>query len=221
MLAELPLGEFYEQRYGAPLVNFSARSLNDRLENDIGNPLLTGKRLEEIADANRLTVVSEPSPMQSPKEASYNVFEASLADHPLRRANVLWRGEVSTSNNCPMRNAYTLFVTPSNQDFNEADWHQLTSSLGCQDISGAIDLGNLQAQETLFAGRVVYLSDALQTPLHCKVDGGNTAVEDAWVLSRMMDNYEEDIGDGLAARALSPPRHRKVLAKMRAYLIQL
>ena len=48
LLAELPLGEFYEQRYGAPLVNFSTRSLTDRLERDIANPLLTGKNFEEI-----------------------------------------------------------------------------------------------------------------------------------------------------------------------------
>ncbi len=224
LLAELPLGEFYEQRYGAPLVNFSARSLNDRLENDIGNPLLTDKRLEEIEDANRLTVVSGPSPMQSPKEASYNVFEASLADHPLRRANVLWRGKGQYIEQLSdAERVHFRFVTPSNQDFNEADWHpSLHQALDAKTLAGGIDLGNLQAQETLFAGRVVYLSDALQTPLHCKVDGGNAAVEDAWVLSRMMDNYEEDIGDGLAAyERFRRPRHRKVLAQMRAHLIRL
>ena len=69
---------------------------------------------------------------------------------------------------------------------------------------------------TLFAGRVAYLSDALSMPLASKVDAGNTAMEDAWVLSRMMENYEEDIGDGLAAyERFRRPRHRKVLVNMR------
>ena len=137
LLAELPLGEFYEQQYGAPLVNFSARSLNDRLENDIGNPLLTGKRLEEIEDANRLTVVSGPSPMQSPNEASYNVFEASLAYHPLRRANALARqGSVHrTAVRCGTR---TLSIRdPIESGFQRSRLaSQFTSSLGCRDISG-------------------------------------------------------------------------------------
>jgi 2-polyprenyl-6-methoxyphenol hydroxylase-like FAD-dependent oxidoreductase len=47
-------------------------------------------------------------------------------------------------------------------------------------------------------------------------------MEDAWVLSRMMENYEEDIGDGLAAyERFRRPRHRKVLAQMRDHLIRL
>ena len=36
------------------------------------------------------------------------------------------------------------------------------------------------------------------------------------MLSRMMENYEEDIGDGLAAyERFRRPRHRKVLVNMR------
>ena len=59
-------------------------------------------------------------------------------------------------------------------------------------------------------------------PLASKVDAGNTAMEDAWVLSRMMENYEEDIGDGLAAyERFRRPRHRKVLVNMQDHLLKL
>ena len=224
LLAELPLGEFYEQRYGAPLVNFSARSLTERLEKEIAKPLLTDRSLEEIEQSNRLTIVSVPGYPEPPQQTPVTVFEASLPDHPLRRANVLWRGkgqyieQLSDSDLVHFR-----FVTPSNQAFDEADWHpSLHEALDAKTHAGGIDLGSFQAKDTLFAGRVAYLSDALHSSLHCKVDGGNTAMEDAWVLSRMMENYEEDIGDGLAAyERFRRPRHRKVLAQMRDHLIRL
>ena len=65
LLAELPLGEFYAQRYGAPLVNFSTQSLTNRLERDIANPLQASKRLEEIEHSYELTIVSAPQGPQN------------------------------------------------------------------------------------------------------------------------------------------------------------
>ena len=41
------------------------------------------------------------------------------------------------------------------------------------------------------------------------------------MLSRMMENYEEDIGDGLAAfERFRRPRHRRVASHMRDYLFR-
>ena len=224
LLAELPLGEFYEQRYAAPLVNFSTRSLINRLENDIANPLLASQSLEAIEQDNELTIVCVPRSAESPQGTPYTVFEASLPDHPLRRANVLWRGKGQYIEQLSdTERVHFRFVTPSDQAFDEADWHpSLHQALDAKIHAGGIDLGSFQAKNTLFAGRVAYTSDALQIPLHCKVDGGNTAMEDAWVLSRMMENYEEDIGDGLAAyERFRRPRHRKSLAQMYAHLTRL
>ena len=224
LLAELPLGEFYEQRYGAPLVNFSARSLRDRLSHEITSPLLAGKRLEEIEQDHRLTIVAEPARAEPLHQPLYTVFEASLPDHPLRRANVLWRGKGQYIEQLSdTERVHFRFVTPSNRAFNEADWHpSLHEALDAKTDAGGIDLGSFQAKDTLFAGRVAYLSDTLYAPLYCKVDGGNTAIEDAWVLSRMMENYEEDIGDGLAAyERFRRPRHRKMLAQMHTHLVRL
>lgn len=224
LLAELPLGEFYERRYGAPLVNFGTRSLINRLENDIANPLLASQSLEAIEQDNELTIVCAPRSAESPQGAPYTVFEASLPDHPLRRANVLWRGKGQYIEQLSdTERVHFRFVTPSDLAFDEADWHpSLHQALDAKTHAGGIDLGSFQAKNTLFAGRVAYTSDALQIPLHCKVDGGNTAMEDAWVLSRMMENYEEDIGDGLAAyERFRRPRHRKSLAQMYAHLTRL
>ncbi len=224
LLAELPLGEFYAQRYGAPLVNFSTQSLTNRLERDIANPLQASKRLEEIEHSYELTIVSAPGTAEPSRGAPYTVFAASLPDHPLRRANVLWRGKGQYIEQLSdTERVHFRFVTPSNQAFDEADWHpSLHQALDAKTRAGGIDLDSFQASSTLFAGRVAYLSDALQTAEHCKVDGGNTAMEDAWVLSRMMENYEEDIGDGLAAyERFRRPRHRKVFAQMRDHLTRL
>lgn len=226
LLAELPLGEFYEQRYGAPLVNFGTRSLTDCLEAQIANPLLTGKNLEEIEQHHLLSIVASAaaSSAEQNEEKPYTIFEASLPDHLLRRANVLWRGrgqyieQLSDAEQVHFR-----FVTPSNQAFTKTDWHpSLHAALDAKTKAGGIDLADFKPENTLFAGRVAYLSDALSMPLASKIDAGNTAMEDAWVLSRMMENYEEDIGDGLAAyERFRRPRHRKVLANMQDHLLKL
>ena len=226
LLAELPLGEFYQQRYGSPLVNFSAPALTAYLEEHIGNPLKNSMSLNDAEISHQLTVLadSERGTKASNDDPSFLLYHASLPDHPLRKANVLWRGngqyvEQFADND----QVHFRFITRADIPFDPEQWHDsLQDAFAAKMQVGGVSLNGFTAGETLFAGRVAYLHSALTPASQIRVDADNTALEDAWVLSRMMENYEEDIGDGLAAfERFRRPRHRKVAAQLRDHLLKL
>jgi hypothetical protein len=224
LLAELPLGDFYHQRYGSPMMNIAGPALRQCLDAGLSHPLLAPMALAEAERSHALTILSSRTPVGKTGDGDFNVFHASLTDHPLRRANVLWRGkgqyieQVADTGRVHFR-----FVTRQGTDFAFADWHEsLHPALEAKIQSRDIFVTELTHSETLFGGSVAFLSDAVAPPITCKIDGANTALEDAWVLSRMMENYEEDIADGLAAyERFRRPRHRKVMAGLRSHLTTL
>lgn len=226
LLAELPLGEFYQQRYGSPLLNFSAPALKAHLERHIGNPLKNSMSLNDAEISHQLTVLadSERGTKASNDDPSFLIYHASLPDHPLRKANVLWRGNGQYVEQLADNDqVHFRFITRADIPFDPEQWHDsLQDAFAAKMQFGGVSLNGFTAGETLFAGRVAYLHSALTPASQIRVDADNTALEDAWVLSRMMENYEEDIADGLAAyERFRRPRHRKVMAGLRTHLATL
>ena len=226
LLAELPLGEFYQQRYGSPLVNFSAPALTAYLEEHIGNPLKNSMSLNDAEISHQVTVLadSERRIKASNYDPSFLIYHASLPDHPLRKANVLWRGDGQYIEQLADNNqVHFRFITRADIPFDPEQWHDsLQDAFAAKMQVGGVSLNGFSAGETLFAGRVAYLQSALTPASQIRIDADNTALEDAWVLSRMMENYEEDLGDGLAAfERFRRPRHRKVAAQLRDHLLRL
>ncbi len=224
LLAELPLGDFYHQRYGSPMMNVAGPALRQWLDRGLSAQLLAPMALTEAESTHALTILSSRQWSHRSGDGEFRVFHASLADHPLRRANVLWRGkgqyieQVADTDRVHFR-----FVTPKGTDFVQADWHQsLHPALAAKTQLQDIFIDELNHSDNLFGGSVAFLSDAVTPPITCKIDGANTALEDAWVLSRMMENYEEDIADGLAAyERFRRPRHRNVMTGMRRHVTTL
>lgn len=226
LLAELPLGEFYQQRYGSPLVNFSAPAITAYLEEHISNPLKNSMSLNDAEISHQVTVLadSECGTKASNDGPSFLIYHASLPDHPLRKANVLWRGDGQYVEQLADKDqVHFRFITRADISFDPEQWHDsLQDALQAKMQVGGVSLNEFTASETLFAGRVAYLHSALASPSYIRVDADNTALEDAWVLSRMMENYEGDIGDGLAEfERFRRPRHRKVAAQLRDHLLKL
>jgi hypothetical protein len=227
LLAELPLGDFYQHRYGSPMLNVAAAKLHQRLESAIKQPLLDAVTLAEAEQNHAVSIVSAPQHHGSDDSGSspqYRIFRATLPDHPLRRANVLWRGRGQyIEQHGDQEHVHFRFVTRADTDFVMTDWHEsLHEALSNRAELGWISASHIQPNQTLFAGRVAYLGDHTAGALACKIDASNTGLEDAWVLSRMMENYEDDIADGLAAyERFRRPRHRKVAANTQRYLLRL
>lgn len=225
LLAELPLGEFYQQRYGSPLVNVAADQLHTELERMLNTVVQPARDLVAVESEHQLTVLGEDQRTSTadPLPAPYKVFHATLPEHPLRRANVLWRGPGQYIEQlADAENVHFRMVTRADQDFADNQWHHsLHPALAAKVEIGSMDPKSFQPRDNLFGGRVAFLSDT-QTHLSSKIDAGNTGIEDAWVLSRMMENYEEDVGDGLAAyERFRRPRQRKVALQTHKQLMSL
>jgi hypothetical protein len=125
LLAELPLGDFYRQRYGGPMMNIAGPALHQCLDSRLSTPLAAPMALAESERRHALTILSSRTPVGQSGDGDFHVFHASLADHPLRRANVLWRGkgqyieQVADTDRVHFR-----FVTRRGTDFAFADWHE-------------------------------------------------------------------------------------------------
>ena len=225
LLAELPLGEFYQQRYGAPLVNFAVHTLAAYLEEQLGMPMAAATALKDIEASHELSVLTTPesAPTLQHEDASFLIYHARLPEHPLRKANVLWRGDGQyVEQLSDQTSVHFRFVTRADRPFEPEQWHHsLQPALAAKEAVGGVAAKTYAASDRLFAGRVALLHSAIAPQLAPRVDAANTALEDAWVLSRMMENYEEDIGVGLAAfERFRRPRHRKVALHMRDHLFR-
>ena len=225
LLAELPLGEFYQQRYGAPLVNFAVHTLAAHLEEQLSIPMAAATALESIEASHELSVLTTPesAPTLQHEDASFLIYHARLPEHPLRKANVLWRGDGQyVEQLSDQTSVHFRFVTRADRPFEPEQWHHsLQPALAAKEAVGGVAAKTYAASDRLFAGRVALLHSALAPQLAPRVDAANTALEDAWVLSRMMENYEEHIGDGLAAfERFRRPRHRKVALHTRGHLFR-
>ena len=203
LLAELPLGEFYQQRYGAPLVNFAVHTLAAYLEEQLGMPMASATALKNIEASHELSVLTTPesAPTLQHEDASFLIYHARLPDHPLRKANVLWRGDGQyVEQLSDQTDVHFRFVTRADRPFDPAQWHEsLQPALAAKEAVGGVAAKTYAASDRLFAGRVALLHSAVAPPLAARVDASNTALEDAWVLSRMLENYEEDVTDALVA----------------------
>jgi hypothetical protein len=205
LLSELPLGAFYSERYGAPLINVTGEALLSLL-----NP--TGalaerpeqRTLEEIEQSHEVSILCSAMESRDPapeeRAETFKVFKATTTEqHSLRNANVTWigKGQVIIQRSTSSLTHYTL-ITTGDLPLRSSEWHEsLTPAFADKQLHQIFSPNTHLIKYQFFEGRRAYLGDACYQPHPCFLESQNSGIEDAWVLSRMMENYEEDIGDGL------------------------
>jgi len=130
LLSELPLGKFYQERYGAPLVNCTRKELIELLaQHDAFDPSPAKKSLQEIEADYELAILCDATGVaQSTPKGSvggFDIYTANVAeDHLLRHANVTWmgKGQVILQRSSQSQTHYT-FITHSQLPFEEQQWH--------------------------------------------------------------------------------------------------
>ena len=205
LLSELPLGKFYLERYGAPLVNCTRKELIELLaQHDAFNPSPAKKSLQEIEADYELAILCDATGVaQSTPKGSvggFDIYTANVAeDHLLRHANVTWmgKGQVILQRSSQSQTHYT-FITHSQLPFEEQQLHRsLAPAFANKCFMQTFNSEQHVISEHFQDGRRAYIGDACYAQHPCFLESHNSGMEDAWVLSRMMENYEEDIGDGL------------------------
>ena len=204
LLSELPLGKFHLDRYGAPLVNVSYQELLDFVRTD-SSPV--GAKIS-VDHTPALTVETTP-PTRLAADETLGVWYASQPGTSV--ANVTWLSDTfigrqfSTESN-------THFIYVGMRPAEDAQCHPSLKPF-LQALKFIRPLTYESSQTAMYSGRTAYLGGAFSNSFPLQLPTFQTGIEDAWVLSRMLENYDDDIVLALSEfERFRLPRHQKIAA---------
>ena len=203
LVSELPLGEFYRSRYGAPMLNCSEDELRCVLAAELPKAKqIDAETLNQIEAAHQLTLVTgrlkqrftepkEPGPM------SWFSVNTSLCE-PIK-ANITWlHGNQRIFQWSSLTRTHYLLMTPTKQPFETKHWHPVLhdaiNNLGAPTF---FDPAQPRIRDYYHDGSRVFLGHGCYQPHPIAPETTWLGLEDAWVLARMLENYEEDVADGV------------------------
>ena len=217
LLTELPLGDFTKARYGAPMMNIENHHWTDLLALD--DPPLDYPTLNDLETNHSLVADCGPQ-AQLEVTMSHTLWHAAM---PLNvkqsHANITWLNQQQTAWQFSTRTAtHILVAAPANQPPEEHQWHpMLREAIKQSQPVGMFNPFQILIREHWRAGKLVFLGEACSSPNPYLLEAAACGLEDAWVLSRMLENYEEDIDDGLQQYVrYRQPRARKIAAHGRS-----
>ncbi|MEQ9452071.1 MAG: hypothetical protein RJQ07_10855 [Pseudomonadales bacterium] len=217
LVAEMPLGQFYQDRYGAAMINLTRAELSDLVKTSLPANSTDATTSTTTQRQASLTIETEaPLEADGPWRLDYVELPAT---HTI--ANVTWLARNAVAWQFSSRNADHLYLLRSaNSPLDENDWHgSLWALLEAVEPVHQVQASN-QVRQHWVAGDWVFVGQAC-LPYHAmRRETWFTGLEDAWVLSRMLENYEEAMHEGLASfetyrkpRAERIARHNDALLK--------
>lgn len=209
LLSELPLGKFAQDRYGAPHINIANTDFIETL--NCPNKPMPGRALDQLAADNGVVLVCTDTLAVDP---THELWQANLAlDSTTANANITWLGHAQTGwqFSTPDHTHY-VFSTPIGVALEISDWHpSLHEAIEAATLTGSFNIAGSTVRNHWQEGNVAYLGDACYGGNIYRRESLCLGLEDAWVMSRMLENYEEDIFDGLAEyERYRKPRTNKV-----------
>ena len=215
LVAELPLGDFIADRYGAPHLNIEDAALLAAL----GTQTDAAHTAELATLEAEYDVVLVTGDQGDQGDQHHQTHHAWLDRQPIdtpERANVTWlRPGQQAQQFSTATHAHLIIVSSADAQPRPDDWHPSLQAA----IERALDGGSHplsltgEIREHWRAGHTGYLGDACRRASPWHRESRLLGLEDAWVVSRMLENYEEDIGDGLDSYVrYRRPRTRKVAA---------
>jgi hypothetical protein len=201
LLSELPLGPFSRERYGAPHVNIEASDWPRLLPVAKEVALRPHQPLAELDHAFAAVLVCTPETEISSSQppATHKLWHARLPlDASMSKANITWLGQRQTAWQFSTRVAqHVYFSVPLNMQPQAKDWHPLLHAAVAAAAPDREFCAYTDAvREHWHAGAVVYLGPACCPANPFLREAQSLGLEDAWVLSRMLENYEEDVQEG-------------------------
>ncbi|MEM7080683.1 MAG: hypothetical protein AAF513_18845 [Pseudomonadota bacterium] len=205
LISELPLGQFTTDRYRAPLLNIEAHTLRALLGDDPDND----ESLTQLEREHNLVIQAEPALPWCPE--GYHILW-HRGEPASANANITWLGKgcVAWQYTTPTHQ-HTVFCLPQTQTLDPTHWHPSLAQAvqGAQALPGVHEA---DVREHFYEGNVAYIGAACYPGSWFYREMFASGAEDAWVLSRMLENYEDDIADGLREyERYRRPRLRKVV----------
>jgi len=222
LLSELPLGDFATQRYGAPHVNIDGDAWASILPIDARPETNTDTEelITRLEHRPGVVIVCDDSPAE-PAAPTHRLWHARLPfEASQAKANVTWLARAHTAwQFSTASHQHVYFATPLEDTLRETDWHpQLHDALRDVRTCATFRADATDVRQHWQAGNVVYAGSACYPPSPFLREAAALGLEDAWVLSRMLENYEEDLHDGLLEyeRYRRPRAARTLAAASRA-----
>ncbi len=200
LVSELPLGNFSRNRYNAPHVNIDADAWPQLLPSDTPGPAEC-LPLADLERTHSAVLMCDANAYGETLAPTHTLWHAVLPqDAATARANITWLGQQQNAWQFSSKaNQHIVFSAPLDRPLQQADWHpMLHSALEAAEQTTAFHAFEAQVREHWHAGSVVYLGPACSPGNPYLRETQALGVEDAWVLSRMLENYEEDIQDGFS-----------------------
>jgi len=220
LVAELPLGDFLTKRYGAPHINIDSQTLHTLMKTAVGEliaprDLMSLQTLEHEYD---VVLNTSPPTSSTPGMAPYRLWQLQ---GPLNspngvpaRANITWvNGQQCAWQFDTANHSHFVLAAPYAQTPDIDEWHPSLRNLIERALDGiAVEINSTHpVRDHWVEGRLVHLGHAVWQPSPFCREAALTGLEDAWVISRMLENYEEDIDDALSSYAkYRRPRTQKI-----------
>lgn len=211
LLAELPLGRFYADRYGAPHINVLVDDLQAILTSGTDTSAIVQP---EAFDRSVYDLVIESTNSCAPK----TLHAAQAGTVP---ANITWLAEGFVAWQFSTRQETHCVIygdIDSPRDYHPMLAPYLEAALegtGQRTHTGPNrdQIPTHTTRETLYQGQTAFIGDAVTSTLPLQPEMRYCGFEDAWVLARMLDNYEDDLSLALSEyERFRLPRHRKIAA---------
>ena len=192
LLSELPLGEFVQNRYGTPLLNIEVAQLKHLLQADE-----VALQAHEVVPPHNstdvhITLLTEQQ-TQSTSNTTHSIWHAC---QPLvaetANANITWLNPDAVVRQFSTPSHTHYYFCSANKVLDPADWHpSLKAPLECATELNCAQPLESHITQDWYRGHQVGLGNGTFTPDPMWLECSQVGLEDAWVLSRMLENYEE------------------------------
>ena len=199
LISEIPLGKFYCDRYGANLVNISEANLqlllSDQTQSD------QGKVLEGYDVDQNVIALTDQAMREAKTKAYFSTYYAKLPlDKNSAHINTTWLGQKQIAFQFSTEETqHIVFLIPNDENIDPNQWHH-----SIRDAAGSALIQRPSAPKNPFDLDVSLLRSAVRLGSAWYQESWlfpetiHAGIEDAWVLSRMLENYEEETNEALS-----------------------
>lgn len=197
LLSELPLGQFAEDRYCAPHLNISHENLTRMVSStQESEPQPALSELEKTFPLI-INTAAEIDVGEDRTNYTHNLWQAMVPGPPAT-ANITWLADHATAWQCSTADAtYYWFAVPDGFAPDELSWPGALAEAASNTHLLMPIHNHVHVREHWAEGSVTHLGRACYPASPYRREAWLLGLEDAWVISRMLENYEEAMHEGV------------------------
>ncbi len=198
LISEIPLGKFYSDRYGASLYNLKESDLIDLLSSRFpSSPPESSSQYTSQSDV--LAVTSNPGDSYDQVDSIFTYYAEIPRDKNSGLINTTWIGDKQLAHQfSTIHSSHVVFLSHFQDALDPKDWHSTIREAADSATLVEEALRKPMTRDRMPEGRsIAELGAAWYSSNWLLPESVHIGIEDAWVLSRMFENYEEDIANAL------------------------